>query len=98
MERRRFEHLHIELSVAVGRLVPRYALWLCLKELGWQPDRLTRGQAIAFCDEHLESFLACRGWALSGLRLRRLQRRLRRFDPRHPTPYETMARLGGAEG
>lgn len=88
----------MELSVAVGRLIPRYALWLHLKELGWSADHLSRSQAIVFCNEHLEGFLAARGEILAGRRLRQLLRRVRRFDPVRPTPYETMARLGGTGG
>ena len=48
MGRRRFDHLHSELSVAVGRLVSRYALWLQLRELGWDPEGLSRSQAVVF--------------------------------------------------
>jgi hypothetical protein len=94
--RRRFDHLHAELSVALGQLVPRYALWLYLNELGWNPERLTRGQAVVLCDEHLESFLAGRGWSLQRAARLRLRRTLSRFDPRFATPYETMARLGAS--
>ena len=34
MERRRFDHLFLELSVALGALAPRYALWLRIHEFG----------------------------------------------------------------
>ena len=96
MARRRFDHLHSELSVAVGRLISRYALWLHLKELGWDPEGLSRCQAVLFCDQHLDGFLSTRGLALAGSRRARLRRRIRGFDAAHPTPYETLSRLGGA--
>ncbi|MBW2274828.1 MAG: hypothetical protein JRG96_16290 [Deltaproteobacteria bacterium] len=98
MGRGRFDHLHVELSVAVGYLVPRYALWLRLKELGWSPEQLKRSQVIAFCDEHLQEFLAVHGGSLARRALARFQRRIRRFDPAHATPEETLARLGGTRG
>jgi hypothetical protein len=88
-----FDHFHAELSVQVGRLVPRYALWLGLREAGVDPERLTRDQALAFCRERLPAFLAARGLRLAPRPARRLERELRRFDPVRPTPYEQAARL-----
>jgi len=91
--RRGFEFLFVELSLALERLVPRYPLWLGLQALGWDPMALTGSQMITFCDRHLEAFLAEHGLALAPRRAQRLRREIRRFDPRHPTPYETMERL-----
>ncbi len=94
MGRRRFEHLVAELSVALGRLAPRYALWLRLHELGHDPGELGRRAAITFFDEHLEAFLAEHSLRLEARARRRLGRAIAHFDARHPSPLETMERLG----
>ena len=91
--RRRFDHLVTELSVAVGQKIPRYALWLRLHEYGWNPDELSRDEAISFCGTPLSSFLATQGLRLRASRQRRLQREMARYDPALPTPYERMARF-----
>jgi hypothetical protein len=93
MARRRFDHLVLEISLAVGELIPRYPLWLRLHELGWNPERLSPQATIAFCGAPLTRFLADHGLALSGRARRRLERNLRRYDPAIPTPYERMARI-----
>lgn len=93
MGRRRFDHLFVEVSLAVDALVPRYALWLHLHELGWDPDALTRDQAAAFCDGPLRGFLAERGFRLSQRAARRLRRSVERYDPRVRAPEEHFARL-----
>jgi hypothetical protein len=93
--RRRFDYLVIEISVALGVRVPRYALWLFLHECGLDPEDLGRGDVEAFFDGHLERFLADRDEALGPRARRRLARRCLAFDPRHPTPEEFMERLGG---
>lgn len=97
MARRRFEHLVVELSVAIDCAVPRYALWLRLHELGWSPESLTRDAALAFCERHLVGFLSEHGHRLSTRRSRRLQRAVAHFDAHHPTPYETLERLGATD-
>ncbi|HSJ96236.1 MAG TPA: hypothetical protein VLC53_04140 [Myxococcota bacterium] len=91
--RRVFDHLHAELSVGVGRVVPRYALWLRLLETGCDPERLTREQALGFCRRHLRAFLGELGLTLAGRPARRLEREIGRFDPARPTPYERAARV-----
>jgi hypothetical protein len=91
--RRVFDHLHAEVSVGVGELVPRYALWLRMRESGADPDRLTRDEALAFCRRHLSAFLHERGLALARRPARRLEREIGRFDPTRPTPYERAARV-----
>jgi hypothetical protein len=93
LRRRRFDHLTLELSLALDRNLPRYPLWLAFKELGVDPDYLTREVVIEFCDEHLSDFLAHLGHSLSPRKLRRLQRAVARFDPELLTPYERMARI-----
>jgi len=97
-DRRWFEHFFAELSVEVGRLVPRYALWLRLGELGVDPARLCRRDIDSFCDLHLKQFLAEHDLALSGRHRRRLLRSLSRFDPRHPRPDEHLARISSPRG
>lgn len=95
MDRRRFDHFFEELSVALDRLAPRYALWLHMGEVGLDPERLSRRDAVTFCAEHLTDFLADQGLRLADARRRRLAREVARFDPSRPTPYDHMARLGG---
>jgi len=94
--RRRFTHLHTELSVALGTLVPRWALWLRLEERGFPPERLTRDGVLAFQQRELDDFLAEQRLSLSPRSARRLARTLARFDPARPTPEEVMERLAGA--
>jgi hypothetical protein len=96
--RRRFEHLVVELSVAVDQEIPRYALWLRLGELGWNPEALSRRAVMSFCDEHLQRFLDECGASLTPRRARRLRRTLDRFDPSQLTPYEHMERFGSSRG
>jgi len=91
--RRVFDHLHAEVSVGVGRVVPRYALWLRLRESGIDPERMSREQALAFCRRDLAGFLGELGLALARRPARRLEREIGRFDPARPTPYERAARV-----
>jgi hypothetical protein len=93
MARRRFDHLVLEISLAVGQCIPRYPLWLRIHELGWNPERLSAQTVIAFCGAPLTRFLADHDLALSPRARRRLERNLRRYDPAIPTPYERMARI-----
>ena len=92
-DRRRFDHLYEEICLALGRLLPRYALWLHMSEVELDPERLSRKQAVRFCREHLDDFLFEHGAELSGRPARRLLRNVERFDPQLRTPYEHMARL-----
>lgn len=89
--RRGFDHLHAELSVGVGTLVPRYPLWLRMREVGLDPERLSREQALRFCRRQLPNFLSELGLVLSQRGTRRLERAIGRFDPARPTPYERIA-------
>jgi len=83
----------VELSVAIDALVPRYALWLALSDLGHDPEELSRSAVLAFFDEDLDSFLAHEGHALNERARRRLRRDLDRYDPARPTPHEFMERI-----
>ena len=98
MDRRCFDHLFTELSVALGRLVPRYALWLRIGELGVDPAKLQRQDLVSFCDVHLPLFLADHDLTLSLRAQRKLLRSVRRFDPLHQSPEEHMARILAPRG
>ena len=78
--RRRFDHLVMEISLAVGRPIPRYPLWLRFHEHGCDPELLTDAIAVAFCDGPLAGFLAENGFTLSRRGLRRLRRAVARFE------------------
>lgn len=93
MGRRRFDNLHIELSVALGVAVPRFELWIELHKYDIDPERLTRADTMAFCDGPLESYLHRCGLSLRPRTLRHLCRKVRKYDPAIPTPYERFAAL-----
>ena len=88
MSRRRFDHLFEEISLQIGQLAPRYALWLHLRELGLDPDRLTRDEVIAFCEVELPRFLREHELALSRRQSLSLLRAVARHDPSVRTPAE----------
>ncbi len=92
MHRRYFEYLYNEICVAVQRRISRYDLWLMVWEGGGDPDELTREQARFFVENGLSALLKEEGLCLRGRARRRLESRLLRFDPRHPTPEEWLGR------
>lgn len=96
VSRKLFNHLFIELSVSIGKRVPRYALWLELHDLGWNPESLQVPEALAFCDGPMEAFLANRGMRISRRAHKRLRRDLANFDPSRPLPQEIFERLCGS--
>jgi hypothetical protein len=98
VKRKRFEHFHVELSVALGRLVPRYELWLFMSAQGCHPEGIERTALLAFFDEHLDEFLDPKESPLEERPRLKLRRTLARFDPIHPTPYEFMERISSAFG
>jgi hypothetical protein len=91
--RKRFDHLHVEISLALGVCISRFALWLALHEAGHNPEDLSRPDAVAFCGAPLQSFLGEHGQRLSLRERRRLEKAVSRYDPSHPTPAEVMARF-----
>ncbi len=91
MGRSRFDHLAIEVSVAVGRAIPRYPLWLQLHENGADPEALSRDAAIDFCEGPLQHFLADLGFWLSLREKRQLLKGVTRFDPEQPSPADRLA-------
>lgn len=94
--RRRFDHLVVEVSLAVGAAVPRFPLWVALREHGADPERLSRAEALTFCEEGLEPFLEGHALGVPSERARRrLTRRIGRFDARYPTPEERLQALTG---
>jgi len=89
LERRRFDHLAAELSVALRVLVPRHALWLAAA-----PHLASAQSAAAFCDAPLDTFLD--GARLPDLPARsrvRLRRMVARFDAAQRTPEEILGAL-----
>jgi hypothetical protein len=90
VSRRRFDHMVMEISLAVGANIPRYELWLRLHELGCDPEELSAALAAAFCDGPLHVFLAEFGFHLGRRARRRLLRAVERFDPELPTPDERL--------
>jgi hypothetical protein len=91
LARRRFDHLATELSVALGILVPRHALWqACADKLASADD------TAAFCDEPLDAFLELEQLAPpSPAERARLRREVSRFDPSRRTPDEILSALFG---
>jgi hypothetical protein len=94
VNRSRFDHLAAEVSVAVGERIPRYPLWLRLRELGADPEALTRTAAVAFCEGQLLRFLVDHGLWLTPRAQRRLLKSVARFDPARPSPADRMAGWG----
>jgi hypothetical protein len=97
MSRRLFDYLFVELSVAVGTRIPRYALWLHLHDLGWNPEALKPADVLTFCDGPMESFLADLGFRLSRRARNRLRKSLEKFDPLRPLPHEILERWSRSE-
>jgi hypothetical protein len=79
--------------MALRHVVPRFDLWLELHECDMDPEHLSQEEAMAFCDGPLETYLHRCGLGLHPRELRRLSRRIRRYDPAVPTPYERFAAL-----
>lgn len=96
MSRKLFNHLFVELSVSIGQRVPRYALWLELHDLGWNPESLRVVEALEFCDGQMEGFLADLGLKISRRARNRLRGELAKFDPTRPLPQEIFERLCGS--
>jgi len=90
VSRRRFDHLVVEISVAVGARIPRYALWMRMHQNGCDPETLTPQASAAFCGRPLEGFLAERGLQLTPRAQRRLRRCVERYNPEVPAPEELL--------
>ncbi len=96
VSRKLFNHLFVELSVSIGKRVPRYSLWLELHDLGWDPESLQVTEALAFCDGSMEGFLTERGMKISQRARTRLRKDLAKFDPTRPLPQEIFERICGS--
>ncbi len=83
----------MELSLALDRGVPRYALWQAVHGAGFDPERWSGSEAERFCTRELPRWLRCNGYALAEQRLAKLARTIARFDPSQLTPEEHFARL-----
>ena len=94
MDRRSFDFLYAEICVAINRRLSRYALWLLVAE---HPGG-TQAERQLFFDDCVTKFLALEGESLSPRARRRLDRRLKAFDPRHPSPEEWLLRLQSEAG
>lgn len=94
MQRRTFDHVYIEICLALDCRVSRYGLWLVIWEQGGDPDALSREQVRRFVDGGLDAFLdgQAAGGGLGARARRRLARRLLRFDGRFPAPEEWLER------
>ena len=75
----------------IGRLAPRYALWLRLRELGMDADLLSQSDVVSFCRDHLDAFLREHELALAPRQARDLLRSVARHDPALRTPAEWLA-------
>lgn len=95
--RRRFDNLHAELSLALRVAVPRYQLWLELHHWNIDPEQLSGEQAMAFCDGPLASYLHRFGLSMQRRALRRLCRRVAKYDPTILTPDERFAAISERE-
>lgn len=91
MSRRRFDHFYVELSVAAGARLPRYALWMDFLEHGSDPEDLSAAQVLAWLDDAMDGFLGPHGFAVAGRRRHRLRRAMAHFDPAVATPEERIA-------
>lgn len=94
LRRRRFDHFAIELSLALERAVPRFALFRAVA------PHLESGAVLAeFCGAPLDAFLADQELpGLSSRALVRLRRSVGAFDPSRRTPEEVLGRLFGGGG
>jgi hypothetical protein len=63
-----------------------------MHELGFNPETLSKEQALAFCGAPMMVFLGERGLFLGIRARRRLLREIERFDPSVLSPFERFAR------
>lgn len=93
LARRRFDHLALELSLALSVRVPRLALYCAAARYAENGARLAE-----FCGAPLDGFLTEQRLAPLAPRARaRLRRRVAHFDPRRRTPEEILGRMLDAE-
>lgn len=96
MGRRVFNRLVVEVSLAVGHFISRYALWVYMHEHDFDPEQMTSKDAARFCGVPLRRFLAEQGVRLDPGGLQRLERQIRRINPYRADPYDRVE--GGMRG
>ena len=94
MGRRVFNRLVIEISLAVGHCISRYALWMYVHELELDPEQMTAQDAAELCGTPLRRFLATQGIRLEPGELHKLESQIRRINPYRADPYD---RVDGME-
>lgn len=80
MNRRCFNKLHEEVSLARGEAYNRYTLWLDVSEYGYDPEDLQPSEASNWARDN--GFLS-------------VASKMARFDPSIETPEEIMERICG---
>jgi hypothetical protein len=98
VERRTFEFVYVEISLALSRRISRYDLWVRIWESGGDPDDLDRAQVRRFVERGLDGLLTEEGVRLAPRARRRLERRLCGFEPSAPTPEEWLSIPGPGAG
>jgi hypothetical protein len=93
MQRRRFDRLVLELTLALDRPLPRFALWQAVHDAGLDPERWSGAEAERFCRLELPRWLRHRGYGLSDARVAKIARTLARFDPTQLCAEDHFARL-----
>jgi len=93
MGRRVFNQLVVEISLAVGHFISRYALWVYVHELDLDPEQMTARDAADLCGVRLRRFLAAQGIRLEPGELQKLERRIRGINPYRPDPYDRVEGL-----
>jgi len=94
MESRKvFDHLHEELSVLAGRFIPRMDLWGEFDAYAHFSVYPTKEIALRFLEDRKAQILQ----EIPERKLRRLAKRLARWDPDAATPDEIFARICGRE-
>lgn len=86
-----FNYLHQELCVILGKLIPRYRLWAAIGEhpiTGLSPE-----QAATFLEDTEVGLLKPLREQVGERKWRKLVSKVRRFDPKHPTPEEVFSSI-----
>ena len=98
MGRKRFDKLHVELSVLAGVNLPRFDLWLDVSEkAGHSPNILSAEMYAGYCLVSASEFLRKRGHSLPNGGLRRLAKMMAEFNPDQDTPEDIIKRLAGLD-
>ncbi len=94
MENRKiFDYLHTELSVLAGKFIPRMELWEEFDAFDCFSVYPTKEIALRFIRDGKAQVLQ----EIPEKKLRRLTKRVERWDPNQDTPEEIFARICGGE-